>query len=64
MKSDKSNFNDYILIYSYTIEDHMKLTHEHVFILVVIAATLIIIEVAPLKLCKTIPQAIILSHYH
>ena len=29
------------------IEDGMKLTREHVFILAIIAATLIIIEVAP-----------------
>ena len=45
--TDKSNFNDYISLYAYTIENHMKLTREHVFILVIIAATLIIIKVAP-----------------
>jgi hypothetical protein len=43
--TDKSNFNDYISLYA--IENHMKLTREHVFILVIIAATLIIIKVAP-----------------
>ncbi|MGA8084465.1 MAG: hypothetical protein WCC17_04930 [Candidatus Nitrosopolaris sp.] len=42
-----NKFNDYILLYPLMIEDDMKLTREHIFILAVIAATLIIIEVVP-----------------
>ena len=40
------NSNDYIMLDT-LLTEHMKLKREHIFILVIVVATLIIIEVAP-----------------